>query len=73
MAIVAVIGALILLFLAGRQGDQGVRRLLYIIAGGAGALALYLILFEPDLAWDMRSVGRLVGRFAGHGLREMLR
>jgi len=73
MAIVAFGVALLLLFLGGRHGDPTIRRILYVVAGVAAAFALYLVVFDPALAWDLRWVGRLVTRMAGHGMRELLR
>ena len=73
MAIVAIILAALLGYLGGRMEDPGVRRILYGIAIAAAAFALYLIIFNPRLAWDMRWLGRLLTMMAGHGFRELLR
>jgi MFS-type transporter involved in bile tolerance (Atg22 family) len=73
MAIVAIILAALLGYLGGRMDDPGVRRILYGIAIAAAAFALYLIIFNPRLAWDMRWLGRLLTMMAGHGFRELLR
>lgn len=73
MAIVAVIGALLLLFVGGRHPDETIRRILYACAAAALAFALYLVVFDPALAWDVKWLGRLITKLTGHAFRDLLR
>jgi len=72
MAIVAVFLAGLLWFLATRMRDQQIRTILLGIAILAVALAAYLAIFEPAMAWDLHWVGRLVLRMFGAGFRHAL-
>jgi len=72
MAIVALILALILVPIALSRNGRALRKLLLTIATIAAVFALYLALAEPALAWDLRWVGRLLTRLAGHSLRQLM-
>lgn len=72
MAIVALVLAALFWFLAGRLADPQIRGLLKIIAIGAVAFAVYLAIFEPVLAWDVKWVGKLFVRMFGAGFRQLL-
>jgi hypothetical protein len=73
VAIVALLLASVLAWLAGRQGNPQTRRIMLVIAAASAGFALYLILFAPEEAWDLRWLGRLLTRLTGQFLRDMLR
>lgn len=72
MAIVALVLAALFWFLSGRIRDPQIGVLLRVVAGGAVALAIYLAVFEPALAWDLHWVGKLLVRMFGAGFRHLL-
>jgi len=71
IAVIALILAAILAFLATRRPD--LRGILHGVAAACVGFALYLAISDPAAAWDLKWVGKLIGRVAGHGVREMLR
>lgn len=71
MAIIALILAAILAFLAGRRPD--LRGILYGAAAACVGFAIYIAISDPASAWDLKWVGKLIGKVAGHGVREMMR
>jgi NO-binding membrane sensor protein with MHYT domain len=72
MAIVGVFLAGLLWFLSTRTRDAQIGRILLGLAIAAVAFAGYLAAFEPQLAWDVHWVGRLVLRMFGAGFRHAL-
>jgi hypothetical protein len=73
MAIVALILAGLLVWLAGRSADPPARRILRGIAAAAAGFALYLVFAEPDQAFDVDWVARLITRVAAGVVRDLLR
>lgn len=72
MAIVAIALAALFWFLSGRLYDPQIRTILRVVAVLALAFAIYLAVFEPAEAWDMRSIGRLMSKLVGAGFRHAL-
>ncbi|HYZ32973.1 MAG TPA: hypothetical protein VE684_11915 [Crenalkalicoccus sp.] len=71
MAIVAIILAIILFVLGSVRPE--LKRPLTIVAVICLVFAAVMAFAAPAEAWDLRFLGRLMTKVAGHGVKELLR